>query len=137
MARFVTRRSLIVTALASVWLVTGCGGGEKDTMSATSGTLTAQLSSNPSPPKSGHDSSFTVTLSDNGTPLTGAQVRTEFFFLGLNQEGPKLPATETAPGQYTVNEVSIGMGGKWKVDVYVARGGQPEVKLSIPFKAGK
>ena len=117
-------------------MVMGCGG-EKETLSAKSGTLTASLSSNPSPPKSGHDSSFTITLADNGSPLTGAQVRTEFFFVGLNQEGPKLPAQEMAPGQYTVNEVSIGMGGKWKVDVFVTRAGAPETKLTIPFQAGK
>ena len=69
--------------------------------------------------------------------MTGAQVRMEFYFLGLNQEGPKVPATETAPGQYTANEVSIGMGGKWRVDVFVTRASQTDVKLSIPFQAGK
>ena len=136
MARDLYHRHLLLVALASILMVTGCGG-EKETLSAKSGSLTAQLSSNPTPPASGHDSSFTVALADNGTPVTGAQVRMEFFFLGLNQEGPKMPATETAPGQYAVNEVSIGMGGKWKVDVFVSRAGSPELKLTIPFHASK
>jgi hypothetical protein len=130
------RRHLLLVALSSILMLVGCGG-EKDTLSAKSGSLTAQLSSNPTPPASGHDSSFTVALTDNGQPLTGAQVRMEFFFLGLNQEGPKLPATESAPGQYTANEVSIGMGGKWKVDVFVTRAGSSELKLTIPFHASK
>jgi hypothetical protein len=136
MARSVHRRHLVLVALAPILLLMGCGG-EKETLAAKSGTMTAQLSSSPSPPASGHDSSFTVSLTDNGSPLTGAQVRMEFFFLGLNQEGPKVPATETTPGQYTANEVSIGMGGKWKVDVFVTRAGSPEVKLTIPFHASK
>ncbi len=135
MAHHVSRRHLLL-ALTTLGTVSGCGG-EKETLSAKSGSLAAQLSSSPSPPKSGHDSAFTVALTDNGQPVTGAQVRMEFFFVGLNQEGPKLPAAETAPGQYTANEVSIGMGGKWKVDVFVTRAGSSELKLSIPFRAGK
>lgn len=136
MAHVLHRRHLFIAAVATIFSIIGCGG-EKETLSAKSGSMSAQLSSNPTPPKSGHDSSFTVSLADNGTPLTGAQVRMEFFFVGLNQEGPKVPAMETAPGQYTANEVSIGMGGKWKVDVYVTRAGSPDVKLTIPFRAGK
>src|ERR1043165_6847928 len=108
----------MLTLLSLLLLLLGCGG-EKETLSAKSGTLTAQLSSVPAPPAVGHDSNFTVTLMDNGAPVSGAKVRMEFFFIGLNQEGPKVDGMETAPGQYTANEVSMGMGGKWKVDVYV------------------
>ena len=70
MAHPIPRRHLFLIAAASVlMMVVGCGGGEKETLSAKSGTLTASLSSNPSPPKSGHDSSFTITLAEMGRRL--------------------------------------------------------------------
>jgi hypothetical protein len=123
-----------------VLLIAGCGGHARDGAAGrtqTSGTLTAQFIPVPDPPRVGHDSSFAVTLTENGQPAAGARINLAFFYRSLNQTGPTATCTETAPGRYEASEVSTGMNGRWEAEAVISRANQPDVKLTFPFSVAK
>ena len=136
-----TRRALFRAAtglgIALALLSAGCGGGKSESRTQKVGALTAVFLPTPDPPSVGRDSGFSLTLTEGGAPVSGARVHMEFNFIGLNQEGPRIDAAETAPGQYTANEVSTGMGGKWEAAVTISRSNQPDAKFTFPFHVHK
>ena len=120
-------------------VLAGCGRSSSlgDSRTRTVGSLTAQLTPEPDPPRVGHDSGFVVTVAENGSPVSGAAVRMDTAFTGLNQTGPSAVLTETSPGRYEAREVSTGMNGKWEATVTITRINQPDVQLTFPFTVGK
>ena len=125
------------TVLLGLVLLAGCGGGGGDPRVKSSGGLQAQFAPVPDPPRTGHDSGFVVTLTQNGSPVGGAVVNIATFFKGLNQTGPVATCRETMPGRYEATEVSTGMGGKWEAEVSVSRPNQPDAKFTFPFEVAK
>ena len=128
------RRLLLILAL---FLLAGCGGKPADPLTKASGSLTAKLATDPKPPRVGHDNNFTVTLTENGAPVTRAQVEIALFFRALNQEGPKAPCIEGDPGSYSAAELSTGMNGSWEAEVKVQREGQPDANFTFPFRVAR
>ena len=122
--------------LLGLLLAAGCGG-RGDPRLQSSGGLQAQCTPVPDPPRTGHDSGFVITLTQNGAPVQEAGVVIATFFKGLNQTGPVATCRETTPGRYEATEVSTGMGGKWEAEVTVSRSNQPNVKFTFPFEVGK
>jgi hypothetical protein len=130
-------KTMAMLAMA-VLLMAGCGGGKPDNPRVrTSGSLTGQLAFTPDPPVVGHDNSFTVTLTENGAPVTGATVNLALFFKGLSKDGPSATCTQSAPGQYEARDLSAPMGGAWEATVTVARPNQPDAKLVYPFTVAR
>src|SRR3954453_22709145 len=105
--------------LFAALLLAGCGGSKADSRVQKAGTVQAQFAPVPDPPHVGHDSGFTVTLTDNGQPVTGAKVHIQLLFKSFNQTGPSADMTEPAPGLYQGQELSTGMAGLWEADVTV------------------
>jgi hypothetical protein len=125
-----------MTLILGMLLLAGCGGAKNPRHQAAGG-VTGDFAPVPDPPRVGLDSGFVVTLSQNGAPLTGAQVSIATFFRGLNQTGPTGTFNETAPGRYEATGLTTGMNGKWEAEVVVSRSNQPDVKLTFPFTVAK
>jgi hypothetical protein len=126
-------------ALLALLLAAGGCGGKKDENPRvrTTGGIQGQFAPNPDPPRVGLDSGFAVTLTQNGAPVTGANVNFAFFFKSMNQAGPTAVGSETSPGRYEASGVTTGMNGKWEAEVTVSRSNQPDVKLTFPFTVAR
>jgi hypothetical protein len=103
----------------------------------TDAGVTAVFGMTPEPPRVGHDSGFSVTLTEGGRPVTGATVNFAFFFRGLNQTGPTAVGTEASPGVYEAREISTGMGGKWEAEIAVTRPAGAPARFTFPFTVSK
>jgi len=125
-----------VIALCVLALATGCKPAEKPRTQTNAG-VTATFAAQPDPPRVGHDSNFSLTLTEGGAPLAGARVNFAFFFRGLNQTGPTAVGHESSPGFYEAREVSTGMGGKWEVEVVVTRPAGGQAQFTFPFTVSK
>ena len=130
-------RVLAVAFLATA-CVAACGRKQEGSNRVrTVGSLTGQLIPAPDPPSVGLDTDFTVLLSTQGRPLTGAQVSVALMFRSMNQTGPSAVCTPVAPGRYLASGLTTGMNGRWEAVVTVAHPSQPHAQLVFPFVVKK
>jgi hypothetical protein len=118
-----------------VLVLAGCASGKAKgpSNSQSVGALSARFSTDPTPPRVGHDSSFAVALTESGQPVPGAVVLMDLSFKSLDQKGPSGSCTEVSPGHYEVRDLSTGMNGRWEAAVTVSRGNLPDAKFNFPF----
>ena len=91
-------------------------------------SVTADLSTNPSPPGRGKNT-LTVILKDGtGKPLVGAQVAVTFYMAAMPSMGmaalkAQANLTEEGNGSYT-GSIDLQSGGTWQVTVAATKEGQ-------------
>lgn len=67
---------------------------------------------------------LTLTIKEpGGKPLTGATVTLRTWSLEMNHGISSYTAKMTKPGVYVASDVSLGMSGKWQVEVTIGRPG--------------
>jgi Cu(I)/Ag(I) efflux system membrane fusion protein/cobalt-zinc-cadmium efflux system membrane fusion protein len=97
-------------------------------MSATSQQISADLTTNPSPPRKGKNTvQVKLTLSD-GKPLAGAKVTVRFHMpsmpeMGMAEMNAMAQLKDQGSGTYT-GELELGSGGTWQVTISVEQGGK-------------
>jgi hypothetical protein len=71
---------------------------------------------------------LTVDIQERtGTPVTGASVTVTARSLEMDMGATPHDASETNPGSYVAENVGMGMGGDWLVEVAIEVPGQPTV----------
>jgi hypothetical protein len=71
---------------------------------------------------------LTITLADaEGEPIDDASVTILSQHLEMNHGVSVRPAVMTARGVYKAEEVPMGMGGSWQVEIQIARPGTPVI----------
>lgn len=99
----------LIVALA----LAGCAAGTP----APTTRYSVELTSDPTPPRSGQASTLRARVTDEaGAPVAGAKVAMQREHLEAAHDRPTSDATEGEPGLYTAR-ANFSMSGKWKVTV--------------------
>jgi hypothetical protein len=73
---------------------------------------------------------LTVDIQEQaGKPVTGASVTVTARSLEMDMGANPHDASETNPGRYVAENVAMGMGGDWLVEVAIEVPGQPIVTI--------
>lgn len=86
----------------------------------------------PDPPKV-EGTTFVVTVTEDGEPVTDARVRIAMEMDRHAHEGVDGQGDETEPGRYEV-PVTFVMRGQWSGNVSVIAGEAPEVRESVSYQ---
>lgn len=86
----------------------------------------------PDPPKV-EGTTFVVTVTEGGEPVTGARVRIAMEMDRHAHEGVQGEGEETEPGRYEVPMTFI-MRGQWSGNVSVIAGDAPEARESVSYE---
>lgn len=86
----------------------------------------------PDPPHA-EGTAFTVLVSDDGDPVSGAAVQVEIDMVGHAHEGINAEATEVEPGRYQTDEQRFPMRGEWAGHVRVSEDGGLHVSTPVDF----
>lgn len=86
----------------------------------------------PDPPHA-EGTAFTVLVSDDGEPVSGAAVLVEADMVGHAHEGISAEATEVEPGRYQTDEQRFPMRGEWAGEVRVSEDGGSRVSTPVDF----
>ena len=108
-------RSALLLALTVTTLAIAVAGAGP--LSARAGKFSLELSTVPSPPKSGSNT-LTVSVTDAGKPVSGAAVSIHVDMVGMSMPADFQATPGGTPGQY-IAAVNLGMAGKWKLTVAV------------------
>ena len=97
-------------------------------MGATTEQLSAELTTNPSPPNKGKNEVKVKLTSADGKPLAGAKVTVRFFMPAMSEMGmPAMNMTTSLNDKGNgvhAGEVELGSGGTWQVTIRVEQGGR-------------
>lgn len=86
----------------------------------------------PDPPHA-EGTAFTVLVTDDGQPVSGAAVQVEVDMVGHAHEGIDTEATEVEPGRYQTEEQRFPMRGQWSGRVLVSEDGGSRVSAPVDF----
>jgi membrane fusion protein, copper/silver efflux system len=97
-------------------------------MSATGQQISADLTTNPSPPHKGRNGIQVKLTSPDGKPLSGVKVTVRFHMPGMPEMGMAEMNAVAQPndqgnGTYT-GELELGSGGTWQVTISAEQGGK-------------
>jgi membrane fusion protein, copper/silver efflux system len=97
-------------------------------MSSTAQQVSAELTTNPSPPHKGKNTVQVKLTSAEGKPLSAAKVTVRFHMPGMPDMGmAEMNATaqlnDQGNGTYT-GELELGSGGTWQVTITAEQGGK-------------
>jgi len=97
-------------------------------MSAAVQQISAELTTNPSPPHKGKNGVQVKLTAADGKPITGAKITVRFHMPGMPEMGmAEMNATaqlsNQGNGAYT-GELELGSGGTWQVAISAEQGGQ-------------
>ena len=97
-------------------------------VSASAQQASAELITNPSPPRKGKNEILVKLTSADGKPLSGAKVTVRFFIAAMPQMGmaeinATAQLTEPASGNYA-GKLEIGSAGTWQVTISAEQGGK-------------
>ena len=90
--------------------------------------VSAELSTNPSPPHKGNNAIQLKLTSSDGKPTTGAKVTVQFFMPGMPEMGMAemkslAQLNEQGSGSYA-GKFELGSGGTWQVTITAEQGGK-------------
>jgi copper transport protein len=89
------------------------------------------------PNRAAQPSTFTLRLSQNGQPVTGARVTLQFAMLDMEMGTQAYTLPEKAPGTYVRTTPALVMVGHWGVSYQVEpRGGQPFTVIVVDHAEG-
>ncbi len=113
-------------AAAGAYTPASPGAGAE--MNASAPQLSAELTTNPSPPHKGKNGIQVTLASADGKPLSGAKVSVRFFVpamaeMGMAAMNAMAQLAEQGNGTYR-GEVELASGGTWQVTVSVEQGGK-------------
>lgn len=86
----------------------------------------------PDPPHA-EGTAFTVLVTDDGQPVSGAAVQVVVDMVGHAHEGIDTAATEVEPGRYQTEEQRFPMRGQWSGRVLVSEDGGSRVSTPVDF----
>jgi Cu(I)/Ag(I) efflux system membrane fusion protein/cobalt-zinc-cadmium efflux system membrane fusion protein len=97
-------------------------------MSATAQQVSAELTTNPSPPRKGKNEIQVKLTSPDGKPLSGAKVTVRFHMPGMPEMGmadmnATAQLTDQGNGTYA-GQLELGSGGTWQVIISAEQGGK-------------
>jgi Cu(I)/Ag(I) efflux system membrane fusion protein/cobalt-zinc-cadmium efflux system membrane fusion protein len=97
-------------------------------MSATAQQVSAELTTDPSPPHKGKNAVQLKLTSADGKPLSGAKITVRFHMPGMPEMGmadmnATAQLTDQGNGAYT-GELELGSGGTWQVTISAEQGGK-------------
>ncbi len=97
-------------------------------MSATGQQVSAELTTNPSPPHKGKNGIQVKVRSADGKPIPGAKVTVQFHMPGMPEMGmaemnATSPLNDQGNGTYT-GQLELGSGGTWQVTISAEQGGK-------------
>jgi Cu(I)/Ag(I) efflux system membrane fusion protein/cobalt-zinc-cadmium efflux system membrane fusion protein len=101
--------------------------GAATEMSATM-QVSAEFTTNPSPPHKGSDAVQVKLTSADGKPITGAKVSLQFFMpampeMGMAEMKSAAQLNEQRNGSYA-GQLDLGSGGTWQVTITAEQGGK-------------
>ena len=106
-----------------------------ETSKKNAGDLMLGFSTNPSPVRIG-ENRIQVTLStQQGTPVSPAQVQLTFTMPMPGMRPATVPMTARTEGIYEAT-VNLGMAGQWDLTVLIQRSGQPAIQGTFSVVAG-
>jgi copper transport protein len=89
------------------------------------------------PNRAAQPSTFTLRLSQNGQPVTGARVTLQFAMLDMEMGTQAYTLPEKSPGTYVRTTPALVMVGHWGVSYQVEpRGGQPFTVIVVDHAEG-
>jgi Cu(I)/Ag(I) efflux system membrane fusion protein/cobalt-zinc-cadmium efflux system membrane fusion protein len=102
--------------------------GAGNEMSATAQQISAELTTNPSPPHKGKNGVQVKLTAADGKPITGAKITVRFHMPGMPEMGmadmnATAQLTDQGNGAYT-GELELGSGGTWQVTISAEQGGK-------------
>lgn len=116
----------------------GSGGAAAMNASAQA-QATVELTTDPSPPHKGSNTVRVKLTSQNGQPITGAQVTVTFFMAGMPAMGMSamktvINASDKGAGMYE-GKGDLGSGGTWQVTVTAMQNGQAIASKQLTVNA--
>jgi len=136
-ARAGLRGAAILAALACSLASTACGDDGDRTalgvLEAQSGPFDGDIVLDSDSPAVGEHGAELVLVDGTGNPLRGAAVEIVPFMPAHGHGSPKVEATETAPGHYLTEKMSLFMPGVWELRVHVVEG-EAEGRLVATFE---
>lgn len=116
--------SILTVLFVVALLLTACAGtsgqGAGASTEGTPAPVKIELTTNPSPPKSGNVEVIFKVTDSSGQPVTGADfdvIADHTDMRGMTMHGK---ASEQTAGQYAIN-ADFSMSGKWKLTVQVQK----------------
>lgn len=115
----------------------GSGGAAMNAPAQTQATV--ELTTDPSPPHKGSNTFRVKLTSQNGQPVTGAQVTVTFFMTGMQAMGMSamktvINASDKGAGMYE-GKGDLGSGGIWQVTVTATQNGQVITSKQLTLSA--
>jgi Cu(I)/Ag(I) efflux system membrane fusion protein/cobalt-zinc-cadmium efflux system membrane fusion protein len=100
---------------------------------------TVELTTDPSPPHKGSNTVRVKLTSQNGQPVTGAQVTVTFFMAGMPAMGMSamktvISASDKGAGMYE-GKGDLGSGGTWQVTITAMQNGQAIASKQLTVNA--
>jgi len=139
-ANFLIDSEAQLQAAAGAFMPPPPGSGGAAAMNAPAQTqATVELTTDPSPPHKGSNSVRVKLTSQNGQPVTGAQVTVTFFMAGMPAMGMSamktvINASDKGAGMYE-GKGDLGSGGTWQVTVTAMQNGQAIASKQLTVNA--
>jgi len=136
-ANFLIDSESQLQAAAGAYTPSPPGAGTE--MSATAQQVSAELTTNPSPPHKGKNTVQVKLTGADGKPLSQAKVTVQFHMPGMPQMGmAEMNATvqlnDQGNGTYS-GESELGSGGTWQVTISAEQGGKLVLTKRMNFTA--
>lgn len=128
-ANFLIDSEAQLQAAAGAFMPPPPGAGQAAAMNAPPATeAKVELSTDPTPPRKGSNTVRVKVTSQDGKPITGAQVTVTFFMpampaMGMAAMKTVINAGDMGSGIYA-GKVALGSGGTWQVTITATQNGQ-------------
>ena len=139
-ANFLIDSEAQLQAASGAYVSPSPGVGTSAAMNGPAQTQAAvELATNPSPPHKGNNTVRVKLTSNDGKPLTGAQVTVTFFMAAMQEMGMAamktvINASDKGGGMYE-GKADLGSGGTWQVTVNATQNGQVIVSKHLTLNA--
>jgi Cu(I)/Ag(I) efflux system membrane fusion protein/cobalt-zinc-cadmium efflux system membrane fusion protein len=139
-ANFLIDSEAQLEAAAGAFVPPQAGAGAAVAINAPApAETTVELTTEPSPPRKGSNAIGVRLASNDGKPVTGAEVTVTFFMPAMQDMGmaaikTAVQATEKGGGRYEGN-VSLGSAGTWQVTVTATGNGHVIVSKHLALNA--
>jgi hypothetical protein len=130
------RTTVGVIVVMAALAVASCGGGQENTGGGQG--VEIAFASQPDPPTT-EENTFAATVTQNGVPVTDAEVAVEFYMpampsMNMAEMRNSVPLKHESGGRYT-GAGRMMMAGRWDATVTVTRGGQVIGSEKLPVTA--
>lgn len=129
------RPGLVVALLAGLSLAAGCDRPRSAAATQQVGSVTVRFLPNPDPPRLGENTRFTIALSDQGGPVSGASVYASLTPEAQRDRAPEVVANEDrgVAGRYVIPGMALGVPGQWQMQVRIIDVRHGTMTARFPF----